>query len=346
MKIMKHLIIRRANQGHVLSQKYSHRLWLKLSALVLGSLVLTLVQTSKLLAVPQLDQMGLVPPRSSDQDPYVVQIRKSLSSWNILLMKKDVHKLIQAEPGNYEGYFWLGFLDLQFHHDYDAVRALRKAEARDPNSYVLKLLAVTYYTLHQFRLFTLMMHRAMQRYPRDYAPYYYLGRYYITTRKSEFEKGSEYFQKALRLDPQNFRSSYYLGYCYEVQGKWKEAEKKYQRSMKLSNDADVDFPLPYDGMARLKILESAPSDALPYAKKAVELAPNAATSHTVLAKVYSALGQPANAVTEWKLVTELDQTDAAPYYHLFQIYSALGMKEKAKEALASFKKLALMYGTQ
>ena len=162
---------------------------------------------------------------------------------------------------------------------------------------------------------------------------------------SAFDKAAECFQQALRRNPRHFLSCYYLGYCYEVQRKLGAAEEKYRRSIKLAEDAEVKFSLPYEGMARLRLLESKPSEALRYAKKAVQLAPNEASSHTDLAKVYSALGQQAEAIPEWIRVTELDQTDAIPYYHLFQIYSALGMTDKANKALANFKRLTAIYGS-
>lgn len=289
--------------------------------------------------------MGLLPPTSSDQNPIVAQIRKSLASGNFASMKKDVEELIRTHPGSYEGYFWLGFLDLQLRNDYQAVRALRHAEALDATPYVLKLLGVTYYSLQQFQLFTLMMNRAIQKDPQDFAPYYYLGRYYATTDASDFDKAEKYFRDALRLNPKHLRSRYYLGYCYEVHRKLGEAEKEYRRSMELASAAGVKFSLPYEGMARLSLLQSNPSEALGYAKKAVEFAPNDAASHTILAKVYGALGQKAEAIPEWKKVTELDRTDGIPYYHLFQIYSALGMKAKATQAMAEFKKMTAIYGT-
>jgi tetratricopeptide (TPR) repeat protein len=314
--------------------------------IVLCTTFFILVHISRSWAAPQLDQLGLLPPIRSDQSPIVGQIRKSLLSGNLALMKKDVEELIRSNPRSYEGYFWLGFLDLQLRNDYEAVRALRHAEALDANSYVLKLLAVTYYSIHQFQLFTLTMNRAIQKNPKDFAPYYYLGRYYATTDMSDFDKAAEYFRHALQLDSQHLRSRYYLGYCYEVQRKLGDAEKEYQRSMELAKDDGVQFSLPYEGMARLRLLQSKPSEALEYAKKAVEFAPNDVASHTVLAKVYGALGQQAEAIPEWKRVAELDQTDAIPYYRLFQIYSALGMKEKAGEAMANFKRLTGIYGTQ
>ena len=96
--------------------------------------------------------------------------------------------MIRQEPTNYEGYFWRGFLELQGENGYDAVRFFRRAEALDANPYVLKLLAVAYYTVRQFRLFTLKMDEAMRKQPEDFAPYYYLGRYYVTNEVTDWDR--------------------------------------------------------------------------------------------------------------------------------------------------------------
>lgn len=336
---------RRAERENIRSRTGLDAFRLKRPAVVLSAVFLIMTHNSKSLATPQLDQMGLLPPITVDQSLWVDQIRKALGSHDFQSMKKDVDELLRSDSRSWEGYFWEGFLDLQLRNGDDAVRALRHAEALDANSSVLKLLAVTYYTLRQYRLFILMMNRAIQKNPNDFAPYYYLGRYYVSADMSAFGTAANYFQKALQLNPRHPLSAYYFGYCYEVQRKLVDAEREYRRSMELAKDSRDNLALPYQGMARLRLLESKPSNALRYAKKAVKLAPNDASSHTLLAKVYGALGQQADAVREWVLVTELDQTDAVSYYRLFQIYSALGMKEQANKALANFKKLTAIYGS-
>lgn len=337
---------RRTNQGSVCWRREGRVVWRKRLVILLSLVFLVLAHISKLRATPQLDQLGLLPPASSDTGSRVDQIRRALSSRDFKQMRNAVNELIRFDPHNWKGYFWQGFLDLQLQDGDDSVRSLRKAEALDANSSVLKLLAIAYYTLRQYHLFILTMQGAIQKNPEDFAPYYYLGRYYVSTEASDFGKAATYFQKALRRNPRHALSWYYLGYCYEVRRKLADAEIDYKRSMKLAGDAPDNFALPYEGMARLRLLESKPSDALSYAKKAVELDPNDAASRTILAEVYEALGQRADAIPEWDRVTELDQADAVPYYHLFQIYAATGMKDKASHALANFKRLVAIYGSQ
>ncbi len=293
-------------------------------------------------ATPQ-DNKGLLPPVSTDRNRQVARIRASLASGDLDGMQKVCDEMIREEPANFEGYFWMGFLDLQRENGYDAVRFLRRAEALDANPYVVRLLAVAYYTLRQFRLFTLKMNEALQKQPEDFAAYYYLGRYFASNEVTDFDRAAEYFQKAIERNPKHFHSHYYLGYCYEVKRKLEEAERRYQQAIEYADAAGAQFVPPYQGIARLRLLENRPADALTFANRAVEIAPRDAESHKALAKAYEGLKRQAEAIHEWEQVATLDPTDASPYYHLYRIYLAMGDDEKANSAHAEFERLSSMY---
>jgi len=286
----------------------------------------------------------LLLPHDADRDPAVAGIRQAFATNHLNQMQNEIEELIRRNPNDPEGYLWRGFLDLQRQDDYNAVRALRRAEALDANVYVLKLLAVAYYSVRQFRLFVMTMNEAMQKQPGDFAPYYYLGRYYVSVDAQEFAEAADYFKMAIRRNPRYFRSYYYFGYCNEIMRHLNTAEQQYRESMKLARAAGATSPLPYEGMARLRLLENKPSDALVYARQSVQLAPQQAASHKILAKAYTSAGRQKEASLEWKRTAALDLTDPSPYYHLFQIYSALGNTIKANAALAQFKKLSAIYG--
>jgi tetratricopeptide (TPR) repeat protein len=227
---------------------------------------------------------------------------------------------------------------------YSAVRFLRRAEALDANGYVLKLLALSYYFLDQFRLFTQTMEEAIQKQPSDFAPYYYLGRYYSSKDAPDLSQAAGYFQEALKRNPNHHASHYYLGYSHETAREFKDAEQEYRRSMELAEVAGNKYALPYQGMARLRLLQNRPADARPFATQAVELAANDSESHVVLAKVYTALGSIAQAAPEWERAALLDPTNPVPHYHLYRTYSKLGNKEEAQRALGKYNSLIAIYG--
>ena len=181
--------------------------------------------------------------------------------------------------------------------------------------------------------------------PTDFAPYYYLGRYYVSNDAPDFARAAGYFQDVLKRNPNHYASHYYLGYCHETERELKDAEREYRRAAELAEAAGSKYALPYQGMARLRLLEDRPADARQFAVQALELASNDAEGHVLLARVYAALGLAEQAAPEWQHAAVLDPTNPLLYYHLFRTYSVLGNQEDANRALSKYKALIAIYGT-
>jgi tetratricopeptide (TPR) repeat protein len=293
----------------------------------------------------QEDLHELLPPAAADQSLSLAKIRTAIASNDFPSAQAAIENLIKLAPKNFEGYFWRGFLEFQKHNYSDAVLSLRRAQALDSNIQILKVLGLSYYFLGQFRLFARTMQEAIEREPKDFAPYYYLGRYYASTDSADFAKATGYLQIGLQRKPDHYPSHYYLGYCEESERKLKEAEAEYLRSIELSDAAGQPFASPQQGMARLRLLNMKPLEALPFARKAVSLDARDASGHEVLARVYTDLHRPAEAATEWKLAAELEPTNPAPFYRLYRIYLEAGNEQDADKAFATYKSLVAIYGS-
>jgi Tfp pilus assembly protein PilF len=292
----------------------------------------------------QEDETGLLPPRSADRSRRLADIRRAVAAADFGVAQTKIDQLIEHEPDNYEGPLWRGFLEIQRKESYNAVRWLRRAELLNPNAHVLKMLAIAYYSARQYKLFLLKMGEAAERAPDDFAPYYFLGRYYDSD-LTDFAMAGKYFRQALDHNPNHARSHYHLGYCYEVEQKLESAEKEYKRAIELAEEQGARHEAPYRGLARLQMAAHEPAKALPYARQAVELAPRQAAPHKLLARIYSELGREAEAAPEWERACALEPAEASTLYRLYRTYAALEQTEKAKAALARYKKTAARYGT-
>src|SRR5579863_2015842 len=196
-------------------------------------------------AAQQEDRDGLLPSATQDWSAGIAPIRQAIAARDLALARKDAEELRLHEPGNSEALFWAGYVALAEGQYYDAIRNLRRAESLDPNAFVLKLLAASYYAAHQPRLFLLKMRAAQQKQPEDFAPYYYLGRYFDSD-LADFSRAADNFHHALARQPDHFRSHYYLGHCYEADGKAEQAEPEYRRAVQLAErQGAVDAGLPY-----------------------------------------------------------------------------------------------------
>jgi tetratricopeptide (TPR) repeat protein len=293
----------------------------------------------------QEELQGLLPPVTMDHSLSVADIRTALKARDFRSAQEAIDKLIESAPKDSEGHFWRGLLEFQKQNYTDAVLSLRQAQALNGNIHVLKLLGLSYYFLGQFRLFVKSMQEAIEKEPGDFAPYYYVGRYYASTDATDFAKATGYFQAALQRQPAHYQSHYYLGYCEESERRPKDAEAEYLRSIEIAEAAGQKFAPPNQGMARLRLLDLKPLEALPFASKAVTLDARDPAGHEVLARVLADLHRRDEAAKEWELATELEPTNPMPLYRLYRLYLELGNQQSAEEAFAKYKSLVAIYGS-
>ena len=304
----------------------------------------SLVFCAASLAAPQENVESLIPPAPLNRSAADANIRQAFAANDLALAQKQIEELAARKPRSFESYFWAGYLALRQGKRYEAIRKLRQAEALDSNPAVLKLLAVSYYAARQHRLFLLEIRAAQQKQPADFAPYYYLGRYY-DSELADSVRAAEYFRQALALQPGHIRSHYYLGHCYEVDQKTEQAEAEYRQAAQLAERQGANEGLPYQGLARLRLSANRPAEALAFAKRAAELESTDSAGHKLLARAYSDLGSNLEAAAEWKIASDLDPTDASALYRLHRCYDLLGEAEKSRAALAQYRKIAALYGT-
>jgi tetratricopeptide (TPR) repeat protein len=283
---------------------------------------------------------GLLPPASPAESAVVAGIRHALAANDLAKAQREAEAFAAREPRRFDALFWTGYVALRQGRHLDAIRALRRAEGIAAQTAVLKVLAVSYYSVHQEKLFLLKMQLALEKDPTDFAPYYYLGRYYDSD-ASEFSRAAEYLRKAVERRPEQFRSHYYLGHCYEMEQKPEQAEGEYRKALELAPSES----LPNQGLARLRLAANEPAEALGFAQRAAQTGPLDSAAHKLLARVYADLGRAVDAGREWKLAATLDPTDAVPLYRLYRYYAAVGKTEEARVALAEYKKIAARYGT-
>jgi tetratricopeptide (TPR) repeat protein len=224
-----------------------------------------------------------------------------------------------------------------------AIRLLRAAERGEATAAVEKVLAVAYYQARQHRLFEMKMTEASRKDPKDFAPYYYLGRYYDAD-LNDFEKSGGCFTKAIQANPDHFPSYYYLGYSFEAQQQEARAEEYYQRALAISKRAAARFHLPLMGLARLRLAAGKNEEALTFARQAVKMGGQEAAAHKLCGKVLLAMERPAEAIKDWEAAAALDSSDAAVYYQISQAFLRLGDEQKADTALKQYKRIVAAYG--
>jgi tetratricopeptide (TPR) repeat protein len=247
----------------------------------------------------------------------------------------------RQKPEDPTALYWLGISRLKLHEPVGSVQAFRAAEKLGLNTALShEGLGLGYYDLNQFFLFEEQMKKAAALDPRDSTPYFYLGLYRWTIR-SDAAGALEFFDKALQLHPDDWKSLYQAGNCFEHLGKLDEARDRYAKAITLVEKNRDAFGWPYQGMARL-LLDEKPEAALEFAKKAVSLQPDEYSNHVILAKVYERLGNLPDAIREAESATTRNPNDSTSRYALYKLYRQAG-DPRAAQALKEFQEVKMLY---
>jgi tetratricopeptide (TPR) repeat protein len=257
---------------------------------------------------------------------------------DVIALTSDLHR---TDPANPTVLYWAGTSHLQLHEPVGAVQAFRSAERLGLDSALLhEGLALAYYDLNQFGLFEEQMKKATVSDPNDSKPYYYLG-FYRWTIRSDPSGALDLFEKAIHLAPDDWKSVYQSGNCFEQLGKLDEARNRYEKAISLLQKSGARFGWPYQGMARL-LLDDNPQKALELAKKAVQLEPDEPSNHLALADVYERLGNLQDAIREAQTAAITNPNDSKIHYALFKLYRQAG-DPRAKSELDVFEQTKTLY---
>jgi tetratricopeptide (TPR) repeat protein len=285
------------------------------------------------------------PSQSQPGDLAVEHIQELIRQKRLDEAAQALRQLAQQDGDNPRIDYWEGVISFQRRNPIVAVLAFRKAERQGLNTVALHIsLGLAYYLIHQYFLFQQQMEKAAQLAPSDDEPFYYLGRYFESTRDN-FTRALEFFNKALKLKPDNARALYHQGYCLQMLNRREEAEKSYERAIALTAKDGERFSWPYQGMAIL-LLRKDPQRALDFARKAVELEPGEPSNHVTLARVDEQLGRPLNAIVELEKAAKLDPTNPAPHYSLARLYRKIDNPDEAQTQLKIFQELNAVYEPQ
>jgi tetratricopeptide (TPR) repeat protein len=254
-------------------------------------------------------------------------------------------ELIRKNPGNAMAHYWLGAARLRLHNPIGAVQAFRSAEKLGLNTSLLhESLGLSYQLLNQYFLFVQQMEKAAKLDPSDYKPLYYLGWYYEAV-LNDFPRALEFFNRAIQLKSDDVSSIVHKGYCLEQMGQLRAAREYYATAIGLQEKAHSRNSWPYQGIARTLPEEDA-KEALEFAQKAVEVEPDVASNHLVLAKIYDRLGKLPEAIREARTGVKLNPSSSTARYTLFRLYREAGDRKAAQAELEIFQRLMATYGPE
>lgn len=178
-----------------------------------------------------------------------------------------------------------------------------------------------------------MAHRATSLAPDWDEPYYLAGISYYFLR--HYAQARESLARAFDLNARSAATVFVEALAWAGEGNYQEAEMCLRRAISLQ-PANARF---HCHLGILLLRRNDPANAVKSFIKAIELKPEYALSHYELGKVRAQIKQWKEAGEELEKAIAIDPGLTSAYYQLGLVYGKLGEKEKAEQALASFRKL-------
>ena len=202
------------------------------------------------------------------------------------------------------------------------------AKFRAPSTGDLKTVAFNYILLGDLADADKWLTKMLEWAPNDWEGWYHLGR----TRYNEnrFAEAISAFQQCLKLNPQNVQAEDNLGLSLAGLGRNDDAAVAYHQAIAWQARSLTKNPGPYIDLGSLLLDQNRVNDSIPFLLQAVEIAPAEWRAHELLAKAYTRVQQFPRAQTELEKAIELSPQAANLHCMLAPIYRKQGLADKAK----------------
>lgn len=202
------------------------------------------------------------------------------------------------------------------------------AKFRPPSAGDLKTVAFNYILLADLADADKWLTKMLEWAPNDWEGWYHLGR--TKYNENRFAEAISAFQQCLKLNPENVQAEDNLGLSLAGLGRNDDAAVAYHQAIAWQARSLAKNPGPYIDLGSLLMDENRANDSIPFLLQAVEIAPDEWRPHELLATAYTRAKEFARAQTELEKAIELSPQTANLHCMLAPIYRKQGLAEKAK----------------
>jgi tetratricopeptide (TPR) repeat protein len=157
---------------------------------------------------------------------------------------------------------------------------------------------------------------------------YYMG--LIFSLKENYRNAIQYFEKAVKKNPQYYKALFELGLAYGELGRWNEAIEAYKQIIRINpdyTDAQYNVGLIYYNLGRY-------NEAIEAYKQAIKIKPDYTNAYYNLGLLYDELGRYDEAIESFKQGIRISPDYADAHYNLGVSYENLG---RYNEAIETYK---------
>lgn len=278
---------------------------------------------------------------SQPADPILAECLALIEQRQYPAAAEKIQVYLNGHPNAAEAHFLLGYTLYRQNQpraslaEYTSGAQLQKPEAND-----LAVVAMDYILLRDYADADKWLSEATAWSPSVELYWYYLAR--TKYGENRFQEAVDVFTKCLTLAPRDLRAEYNLGLSYAGLGRNDEAAAAYRTAIGWQQNNPVQDPQPYLDLGILLLQESKPDLALQPLQKAVALDPKNPRAHEQLGQTWEQLRNLPRADTEMQAAVSLAPDVASLHFEMGRIFQREGLGAKAR---AEFDRCAALNAT-
>lgn len=289
------------------------------------------LQCACLLAIfAGLLQVSAQQPAQTSDAQELASVHALLDASQFAQAEKTLRSYLEKNPSSADAHFLLGYT---LFHEQRAKDSLAEftagAKYQRPQASDLKIVAADYVVLGDFPDADKWLTMVTQETPNDADAWYLLGR--TKYNENRFEEAIQCFERTLSLRANDIKAENNLGLSYQGLNHVDDARHAFETAILWQKSSPVKDAQPYLNMGSLLADQGQPEQGLPFAQKAVTLAPHNPKAHEELGRVYDLLKMPDKAERELEEAVALAPDVSGLHFKLGQIYRRQGKQQLAQQ---------------
>jgi tetratricopeptide (TPR) repeat protein len=269
----------------------------------------------------------VAPPTSPD--PALLEVQSLVDAGKLKDAEAAVRQYLETHGNSADAHYLLGYILFREGNPKPSLAEYKEgARYRAPGALDLEAIGGDYFLMEDYAAADQWLTKSVQLDASDAHAKYYLGR--AKYNQKHFAEAVRIFTECLELDQRNAKAADYLGLSYEALGRIEDALTAYRNAIALSSGSAPEIPEPYLNLGTLLVENDRPGDAVPYLLDAVRIAPGEWRAHRGLGKAYLQLNRLPEAQVELRKAVELAPENAPLHFLLAQVLRKSGLEEQAR----------------
>jgi tetratricopeptide (TPR) repeat protein len=266
---------------------------------------------------------------TTSPDPALLDVQSLVDAGKLNDAESTARRYLETHQNSADAHYLLGYILFREGNPKPSLAEYKEgARYRPPGALDLEAIGGDYFLMEDYAAADQWLTKSVQLDPSDAHAKYYLGR--AKFNQKHFAEAVRIFTECLNLDPRNAKAADYLGLSYESLGKIEDALTAYRKAVALSSDSAPENPEPFLNLGTLLVENDRSDEAVPYLLDAARLAPGEWRAHRGLGKAYLQLNRLPEAQDELRKAVEVAPENAPLHFLLAQVLRKSGLEEQAR----------------